>query len=533
MRNRLLICNDDGIQMVHACAPDRAEPCVREWVDFFLVDCGVDLFAFCTARPDKTHHETRVGERDFSILELAPSQSQLHYKLILDELRDAGTDILHVVCDQTRRRGRRVLASVRMSDVHHASEIYSFLTPQIMRDHPEWRLRHADGSPDVALDYVHQGVRDHRLAILAELASDYDLDGIELDFMRSCRYFAPGQGEAHNAVMNDFISQVRAMLDRVAAERGRAPFLLGMRVPPSLAECAPLGLDPQTWVASGWADYLAPSDFMWLDYATRVEEYAGFCEGTACGVYPCLNPFAAEWVDHRAVNAYTPNPVNFNRRVFFTDEQIRGALRNSDTWGGDGIYAFNFCCETIDNPEFVSRALAVAGESPETRAAGRATYTFLPIWRADRSPSGGEPPRRALRFGRQDLGRSLPFPFRVADGRDGAPVSGRLRFRVYNLYDDDRLALDLNHQPIPDSAIVERRKTNIHLAADRRYPGMHIPPHIAYEIDLSACPPLCGDNELAFRLLERDARIDSDCMVEAIEVDIGWNGSPQSVGYLL
>ena len=84
---------------------------------------------------------------------------------------------------------------------------------------------------------------------------------------------------------------------------------------------------------------------------------------------------------------------------------------------------------------------------------------------------------------------------------------------------------------IGTNAILERKKTNIHVAADTRYPGMHIPPHIAFEIDLAKCPPLCGDNELGLTLCSRTPNIDSDCMIEALEIDIGWNGHPQTVGY--
>ena len=216
MKDPLLICNDDGIQMIHHCPLGGAEQAVRDWVDFFLQDCQVDIFAFCTARPDKTHHESDVGERDFTTLDMAPSQSQRHYKQILDEFRDAGTDILRVVADQVRRRGKRVLASVRMSDVHHSSTLYEFLTPQFMRDHPEWRIRLADGSPDVAMDYAYEGVHEHRLAIFAELAENYDIDGLELDFMRSCRYFAAKEAASNCGILTEFVGRIRDMLDRVA-----------------------------------------------------------------------------------------------------------------------------------------------------------------------------------------------------------------------------------------------------------------------------------------------------------------------------
>tara|TARA_B100001964_G_C13958139_1_gene476419 strand:+ start:195 stop:392 length:198 start_codon:yes stop_codon:yes gene_type:complete len=62
---------------------------------------------------------------------------------------------------------------------------------------------------------------------------------------------------------------------------------------------------------------------------------------------------------------------------------------------------------------------------------------------------------------------------------------------------------------------------------------MHIPPHIAYEIDLAECPPMAGDNELGLTFTGPDISIDSCIMIEALEIDAGWTGHPQTVDYLL
>ena len=177
MKEQLLICNDDGYQMLHNCAPRRAEQSIREWVDFFLLECHVDVFAFCTASPDMTRHEAKVGEPRFSRMMHAASQSELHGKQIMDELRESGTDHLAVVMDQVRRRGRRAIASVRMSDAHHETANHAFNTPAFMLDHPEWRIRHEDGSFDVAMDHSCPQVRVHRLVILTEILEDWDVDG--------------------------------------------------------------------------------------------------------------------------------------------------------------------------------------------------------------------------------------------------------------------------------------------------------------------------------------------------------------------
>ena len=40
--------------------------------------------------------------------------------------------------------------------------------------------------------------------------------------------------------------------------------------------------------------------------------------------------------------------------------------------------------------------------------------------------------------------------------------------------------LELNGQGICAEAVIDRRKTNTHVAADTRYAGMHIPPHVGW-----------------------------------------------------
>ena len=86
MKDRLIICNDDGIQMLYHCVPGQVEDSICTWVDFFLQQCHVDIFAICTAFPNKTHHETQIGERYLADSGQVPAQSQLHNRLALNEL---------------------------------------------------------------------------------------------------------------------------------------------------------------------------------------------------------------------------------------------------------------------------------------------------------------------------------------------------------------------------------------------------------------------------------------------------------------
>jgi uncharacterized lipoprotein YddW (UPF0748 family) len=56
-------------------------------------------------------------------------------------------------------------------------------------DHPEWCNTWPDGSLDATLNYAIPEVQAHRLQILREMATNYDIDGLELNWMRCCRHF--------------------------------------------------------------------------------------------------------------------------------------------------------------------------------------------------------------------------------------------------------------------------------------------------------------------------------------------------------
>ncbi|MCH7635506.1 MAG: hypothetical protein IIA36_12580, partial [Proteobacteria bacterium] len=133
-------------------------------------------------------HLGRIGELegvDPESLILVHSSFDSH-DLVVETLKQRAGGQGH---DQAHRHGRRALASIRMSDVHHASGLFAFMAPAILSKHPEWRIVPQDGTQDVALDYSHDGVRNHRLAIIEEILATHLVDGIQLDFMRSCRYF--------------------------------------------------------------------------------------------------------------------------------------------------------------------------------------------------------------------------------------------------------------------------------------------------------------------------------------------------------
>ncbi len=77
------------------------------------------------------------------------------------------------------------------------------------------------------------------------------------------------------------------------------------------------------------------------------------------------------------------------------------------------------------------------------------------------------------------------LPFRMADGRDGEPLTGSMRFRIIHGDEEDSFDVDVNGAAV---AAEQLERT-----VDRGDPEMT---WTWVTLDLANCPPLRGDNEL-------------------------------------
>ena len=72
-----------------------------------------------------------------------------------------------------------------------------------------------------AWDYGRAETRRHILAVLAEMLDNYELDGLELDFMRHPIYFRRDQHTKNAPLITDLVRKVRAKVDLLAKKTGR------------------------------------------------------------------------------------------------------------------------------------------------------------------------------------------------------------------------------------------------------------------------------------------------------------------------
>jgi hypothetical protein len=162
-----------------------------------------------------------------------------------------GVDPFAVSVARCRERGISPWMSVRMNDTHYIDDPTK--TARLWQQHPE--LRRAERS---GYDFAEKRVRDHYLALIAELMDRYDCDGVELDWMRFPRLFKAGREQQGLPALNDFVRRAHQLADQATVRR-KHPVKIAARVPALPESALGLGMDAVTWAREGWVDMLVLS----------------------------------------------------------------------------------------------------------------------------------------------------------------------------------------------------------------------------------------------------------------------------------
>ena len=233
-RPRRLMFTDDTQCMREAPATSDQQEFVRQFLLNEVTHFSVGTFCMLAAMPDMCFYDTKVGEVfGDRVPGTRPRAATIR------AFREQGTDIIKLATSVMRPRDIELIAKIRMSDTHHKRLAPDDpRSPQFALDHPEFVIRQPDGRQnETALDYSHPEVRAHRLAIMRELAEEYEIDGIELNSIRCAKHFPRNQGYEKAPIMTAFVSEIRQMLDGAARKRNRGRLVLGVRVPEGLREC--------------------------------------------------------------------------------------------------------------------------------------------------------------------------------------------------------------------------------------------------------------------------------------------------------
>lgn len=200
-------------------------------------------------------HESRPGDPEHCYYELALNVGRLYEKV---------ADPMRLRYDTCRADGAEMFCSLRMNDVHYVN------LPDIPLHNDLWRekkhllrAQYKAGSAfwnAQGFDYAHKEVREYHLALVREVLERFEMDGIELDWMRSPPFFRPGFDEAGTPLLNAFMEKVKALAGQ-AAGKWKHPVRIAVRVPSRPEEALKLGLDVFHWAKEGWVDIVVPSPY--------------------------------------------------------------------------------------------------------------------------------------------------------------------------------------------------------------------------------------------------------------------------------
>lgn len=248
-----------------------------------------------------------------------------------------GGDIVQRFIDHCRATGQAAFISLRMNDAHHKEFVDpkhgdkpgSSIGMSVTRwyaDHPEHRIKPGSlRGADLVLNWAEPEVRAQKLAMLRELIDNYDLDGLELDFLRFYSYFRPETPiEQRRATMTNFVAEVRQLLGPKKWLCARVPCYL-----PALDE---LGLDLKALVAAGLDMANASAHY----FTTQQHDLAAIRKMTS-GATLYFELCHTIWKGDKVQAGYDVFPF---RRA--TREHLHTSAHLAYARGADGISLFNF-----------------------------------------------------------------------------------------------------------------------------------------------------------------------------------------------
>ena len=266
MKKRRIILNNDFYNIF------QIEPPVEDQDIHDAVDkvAGTQVDTLCLLLPDTVYRDAqKVLSPEITRLYEHPETDPCMRSL--DALHAEGKDPFGMVLDRARQKGIEFLASVRMNDTHYLDQVFNPWIPQFYYDNLHNRVGPVQGRAGTEFDYRKSVVRARMLDMIRSAFERYDLDGLEMDMTRNCKFFPPDHPEECAPVMTEFVRQVRGILDEFGAER-RKKLCLCAAIPHSLYGARREGLDVPLWARLGLIDIVCMSTPFLAEFGRDVRD---------------------------------------------------------------------------------------------------------------------------------------------------------------------------------------------------------------------------------------------------------------------
>ena len=436
-RPRVIEMQDETTAYARMNTEDPAAEDFDELLDAMAAN-GVDTFTQTIHTRWQAYYNSKVveivGDTSPDAVEPWHCTHYWFYVTTVRRLIAKGIDPPKALSEGARRRGMKFLPSFRLNDVHgilpHEGQYGS-----LRRDHPEWIIGVK------SMDFGVPEVREHILSVARELVEGYDIDGLDIDFMRAPLYFKDAEVVANTPIMTDMVRQIRSFLDSASRTRGRR-LLLSARVPMRIGdgriinskvdgqeqghdatECLGIGLDVPAWIRDGLVDMVCPMDFYYLKWplmAEQMDSWRRAVEGTSCGLYPTIH---GPWLDGYSV-------------PYLCSASYRAAAHSYYERGADGMAIYN----VWNNIPQVWDAIGDMADPMVLANKPRRYHVYL-----------GDPVP-------VDVGEHGTVDFLIPEDPKAEGTRSALRFAAVNLTMDHRVEFDLNGTRIDDDDLRFERK---------------------------------------------------------------------------
>ena len=241
------------------------------------------------------------------------------------EMLRRNIDIIRMAVEECKGYGVEGWLSVRMND-HHYPDDRGFNSTMGYDRAEELGV---NGSRTY-LDFTKSEVQAYYKAYIKELCENYDIDRIELDFLRSCPVMSDVTKE-NAGIINGFVSELREITKSV-----RPGIQLAVRVYPTVEKNLGFGLDAAQWIADGCVDIITVENWYiptWFDIP--VEKWREYIDSKNSKKHPYTLLCGTDW----AVDC--DRTVYVEREMWLSLEQFKGFASGAYSRGADGIYLFN------------------------------------------------------------------------------------------------------------------------------------------------------------------------------------------------
>lgn len=335
-----MLYNNDGTDIMgnyyYGSRPTSIDD-VKSYVDR-IVGTPVTTFLICTGALipyHKSNYDRAFGDgedkRLLNRLSQRPEDSAQNammkiYKTNFKILDEQGTDIVGICVDRAKEKGLEAFISIRMNDLHFndTAEYFPSVKSEFWLSHPEyWMGDHPGWHAGGAYNFANKAVRDHKLDLMKEECTKYNVDGMELDFMRFFDLFPYERGREYLDVMTNWMKEIRNSVNQIAKKK-KTKILLSVRIPPRNELCLDKGLDVKKWLKLNLIDFITVGPHWICDPNLPVAKFRKELGNPDIPIYATLDD------------------GQFQPRETRSNGMYRGTAANYYAQGADGLYFFNY-----------------------------------------------------------------------------------------------------------------------------------------------------------------------------------------------